>query len=116
MSFSRSTAIPGVIRELRNEWADARKKVWNMLNALRTSRTLGEASEIEKELIDASKLFSPTATEADTFPARVFWELLSAASAGAMTAQLSGGNAVIGAAWGLGVSLAQAQGPAAACG
>jgi hypothetical protein len=28
-------AIPTVIRDLRDEWADARKKVWDLLYALR---------------------------------------------------------------------------------
>ncbi len=63
---ARRDVIPNVIRELRDEWADARKKVWELLDSLRTCRTLGEALEIRKELSEASRLFSPSVTDADT--------------------------------------------------
>jgi len=95
---ARRDAIPTVIRELRDEWSSARGKVWGLLDALRRCRTLGEASEIRKEITEASKLFSPNVSEVDTKPVRVFWEILTAAAAGAGTAQLSGGNPLIGAA------------------
>lgn len=95
---ARRDAIPTVIRDLREEWAGARKKVWHLLDALRTSRTLAEAVEIRKGLADASRLFCADATEVDTRPVRVLWEILAAAVAGAGVAALSGGNPAIGAA------------------
>jgi hypothetical protein len=97
---ARRDAIPAVIRDLRDEWSDARKKVWNMLAALRKSRTLHEALKIRKELGVASRLFSPEAAEADTQPVRALWEILASASAGAAIAKLSGGKPAIGAATG----------------
>jgi hypothetical protein len=64
-----------------------------MLDALRASRTLGEAMDIRRELAEASRMFSPQVTEVDTRPVHVLWEILAAASAGAATAHLSGGSA-----------------------
>jgi len=93
----RRDAIPYVIRDLRQEWAEARRKVWDLLDRLRTSPTLTDANEIRSELSEASRLFSPNRSEVDTRPIRVLWEILAAASSGAVTAQLSGGNPVIGA-------------------
>lgn len=70
---ARRDAIPTVIRDLRDEWANARNKVWDLLDHLRRCRTLDEASEIRKELSEAPRLFSPNKTDADTRPVRVFW-------------------------------------------
>jgi hypothetical protein len=95
---ARRDAIPTVIRDLRNEWATAREKVWNLLDTLRRSQTLGEASEIRKALSNASRQFSSVATEGNTRPVRVFWDILAAAVSGAAIAQLSSGKPVIGAA------------------
>jgi hypothetical protein len=95
---ARRDAIPGVIRDLRDEWRGARKSVWNLLDALRASHTLSEALEIQRELSEASRLFSPNSTEVDTRPIRVLWEVLAAAAAGGATGLLSGGSPSIGAA------------------
>jgi hypothetical protein len=97
---ARRDAIPSVIRELRDEWACARKKVWSLLDALRVCQTLSEAVEIRKELTDASRLFSPTSTELDSRPVRILWEIVAAGAAGAGVAALSGGRPVIGAVTG----------------
>lgn len=97
---ARRDAIPTIIRDLRDEWVDARKKVWDLLGALRRCATLGEAAEIHKELSEASRLFSPAASDVDTQPVRVLWEIFAAASAGAAIAKLSGGNTAVGAAAG----------------
>ena len=63
---ARRDAIPVVIRDLRDEWAGARQKVWNLLDTLRICRTLDEALQIRRELADASRLFSPERKELDT--------------------------------------------------
>ena len=47
----------------------------------------------------ASQLFSPEASEYDTRPVRVFWDIMSAITAGAAIGALAG-NALIGAATG----------------
>jgi len=93
----RRDAIPAVIRDLRDEWYGTRKKVWDLLDALRVCRKLEEALEIQNELAEASRLFSPERTELDTDPIRVLWEILASGVAGASVAALSGGKPAIGA-------------------
>jgi hypothetical protein len=97
---ARRDAIPVVIRDLREEWAYARRKVWDHLDALRTSKTLAQAQKIERELSDASRLFSPKENDYDSRPVRIFWEIVAAAAAGAFIGQMSGGKPIIGAATG----------------
>jgi hypothetical protein len=97
---ARREAIPAVICDLRNEWADARRKVWELLDSLRNCRSLAEAMEIRNELTEASRLFSPASSEGDTTPLRALWEVLAAAAAGATTGSILGGNPLIGAATG----------------
>jgi hypothetical protein len=94
---ARRDAIPVVIRELRAEWAGARKKVWQRLDALQTCRTIGEAVKIKHELAEASRLFSPQESKFDSTPIRVLWEILAAPASGALVAQLSGGDPLKGA-------------------
>ena len=64
-------------------------------------RTLGEAVELRKALADASRLFSTQASEIDTQPLRVLWDMIASAGAGATIAKVSGGSAVIGAVGGV---------------
>lgn len=94
-------AIPTVLRGLRDEWSSARSKVWDLIDGLRGSRTLGEANEIRRQLGEASKYFSPAQPGYETRPMQVFWQLLSAAVAGAITAALTGGRLETGASAGL---------------
>ncbi len=93
---ARREAIPTVIRDLRVEWSDARGKVWSLLDALRVSRTLGEAEAIRRELSEASRLFTPQRTDLDSRPVRIFWEVLAAGVAGAIIGQLTGGHPLLG--------------------
>lgn len=87
-----------MIKDLRDEWAGARKKVWNLLGSLRACRTLSEAIEIRRSLSAASRQFSPEETELDSRPIRILLEILLAApSAGALVAQVSGGDVIKGA-------------------
>jgi hypothetical protein len=95
---ARRNAIPYVVQDLRNEWAEARRKVWNLLEAQKSCKTLGDAVLIRQELEDATRLFSPKKTDLDTRPVRVLWEILAAGAVGAGTGALSGGNPAIGAA------------------
>ena len=108
---ARREAIPTVIRDLRDEWSVARRKVWERLDALRRCRTLGEALEIRREISDASRLFSPNQTEVDSKPARVFWDLVTAALAGGVTGHLSGASPIIGAMANVVVQLARSLPP-----
>jgi hypothetical protein len=97
--------IPTAIKDLRDEWADARKKVWNRLDALRVCRTLDDANDIHRELSEASSLFPPNKSAAPSHPIRIFWGFMTAMAAGAGLAELSGKGAVIGA---LGGAITQA--------
>jgi hypothetical protein len=94
---ARRDAIPYVIRDLREEWADARKKVWGLVDALRVCGMLSEAQEIRRELAEASRLFAPESSELDSRPVRVLWEIVAAGAAGAGVTALSGGKPAIGA-------------------
>ena len=104
---ARREIIPTVIQELRDEWAGARRKVWKLLDALRVCPTLGKATEIRRELSEASRLFSPQETEIDSRPVRICWEIMAAAAAGAGIAELSGGNPIIGTVTGTATQLAR---------
>jgi hypothetical protein len=94
---ARRDAIIPVLADLRSEWAGARKKVWDALDALRNSRTLGEAIKIRRELSESSKLFAPQSTAHDTRPIRVLWEIFAAGAVGLSVVAMSGGNRLLGA-------------------
>jgi antitoxin component of RelBE/YafQ-DinJ toxin-antitoxin module len=98
---ARREAIPIVIRDLRDEWATARTKVWNQIRRLKKAQFLAETIEIERELEEASKLFSPFQQKNKTKPIRVLWELFIGGLTGAVIANVSGGDPKIGAAVGV---------------
>ena len=98
---ARRDAIPLVIRDLRDEWAGARKKVWDLLDAVRNARTLDQALQIRRALEEASKLFAPEPTEHDSRPIRVLWEIIAAAMAGSVIAAALGSNPLVGALTGM---------------
>jgi hypothetical protein len=97
---ARRDAIPIVIKDLRDEWATARHKVWGQVNRLKDVHTIEETIEIRRELEEASRLLSPTQHEIDTRPVRVLWDLVAGGLAGAAIAQISGGHSGVGAAVG----------------
>ena len=103
---ARRDAIPTVIKDLQAEWADARAKVWALVDRLNTARTIAEAQEIRRELEAASRLLSPTQSEFDTRPGRVLWDLVVGGMAGAATAVVSGGRPSVGATIGAVISAA----------
>ena len=90
-------AIPAIINDLRAEWADARAKVWALVDQLKTSHTLAEAQDIRQELTLASRMLSPTQNEIRTRPVRVLWDLVAGGVFGAATALVSGGRPDVGA-------------------
>jgi hypothetical protein len=59
---ARRDAIPAVVHDLRQEWAEPRRKVWQLVDDLKEARTLREVGHIERELAEASKYFSPSKT------------------------------------------------------
>ena len=94
---ARRDAIPTILKDLRDEWADARAKVWALLSQLKTVHTVAEKWKIQQELASASRLMSPAQDEIDTKPVRVLWDLIAGSVAGAATAQISGGRPSVGA-------------------
>lgn len=93
---ARRNAIPAVVHDLRQEWAEPRRKVWRLVDDLKEARTLREAGHIERELAEASKYFSPSKTAEGSPPLRMLWELFATGAAGAAIATLSGGGAGVG--------------------
>ncbi len=95
---ARRDAIPGVLRDLRDEWAGPRRKIWSLLDQLKTAHTVGDAREIRQNLAAASRLMSPTqGHEIETRPLRVLWDLVAGSAASAATALMSGGQPGVGA-------------------
>jgi len=94
---SRRDAIPDILRDLRDEWADARTKVWALLDQLKTIQTISEVRKIRQELAAASRLMSPAKDEIDSRPLRVLWDIIAGSAAGSATALISGGHPVAGA-------------------
>ena len=90
--------IPMVLIELREEWAGARRKVWESVDRLRASSTLKEANEIRRQLEEASSYFSPTRESYFSSPVRVLWDLFTEAGGGAIDAAFAGGDPAVGAA------------------
>ena len=97
---AQRAAIPSVLKDLRNEWSVARRKAWELLDALRSCNSLAEAIEIRNELTKASRLFAPEESEFDTRPVRVFWDITAGIAAGAAIGALSGGRPIVGAVTG----------------
>ena len=89
--------IPDNLKLLREEWTDARKKIWKLLRKLRNAQTLKEAHLIQQELTDASKHFSPLSQQINFSPVRIIWDLFAEGAGGAINSALSGGDPAIGA-------------------
>jgi len=103
---ARRDAIPAIIKDLRDEWAGARNKVWVLLNQLKTIRTVKEMRTIRKELSEASLLLSPSYNALDTNPVRVLWDLAIGTVAGTCASLISGGDPSIGATIGAIINVA----------
>lgn len=90
---ARRDAIATIVGDLRAEWGDARRRIWESIHTLKTAETLAEAHEIRRELAEAAKRFSP-AQEQGTLqqsPLRVIWDIFATAAVGALS-----GNPAIG--------------------
>jgi hypothetical protein len=94
---ARRDAIPAVVSDIRRDWARARRKIWQLVEDQKNARTLREVNEIDHEFAEASKSLSPTSEAEGSSPLRMLWDIFAAASGGAVTAKLAGGDAKIGA-------------------
>lgn len=94
-------AIPTALSDMRDEYAVARRKVWALLDDLKSARTIDEATRIGKQLASATTAMSPTQSTASSRPARVLWDLAVGGLTGGATAQLAHGDPLIGAITGV---------------
>ena len=97
---SKRDAIPAILKDLRDEWAEPRKKVWTLLAQLKTAPNVQKMRDIKRELVAASQLMSPAQDEIDLRPVRVLWDFAGGGVTGGATALLSGGHPGVGAAIG----------------
>jgi len=96
-SCKKREDIPDRLKLLREEWTDARKKLWRLLGELRNAQTLKEAHRIQHELAEASKYFSPLSQQTEFSPVRMLWDLFAETCGGAIDSALAGGDPEIGA-------------------
>lgn len=94
---ARRDALPTIVSDLRDEFAEARGKIWTLLSEMKRAETIGQAREIRDELVQASRLMAPTAHDIEDSPGRVLWEIVGGAIGGAATAVAAGGGPLIGA-------------------
>jgi hypothetical protein len=102
--LSRSASrdkIPTIVRDLRDEWATARSKVWSLMDQLKTARTVSQARDNLRELAEASKYFSKFRQESSTHPLQILWELFVGGVGGAFIGSLAGHSPEISAATGV---------------
>ena len=93
----RREHIPMVLRELRDEWADARNQVWELVDKLKASQNLREANEIERQLDEASKYFSPAREGTHMPPLRAIWDVFTTAGGSSIDSAVAGGDPMVGA-------------------
>jgi hypothetical protein len=86
--------IPAIIRDLRDEWATARMKVWGLVDELKSTRRVSQAEAVLRELNEASKYFSVFQQDNSTRPLQILWEFFLAGFGGAAIGRLAGSPAV----------------------
>jgi hypothetical protein len=89
-----------ILRDLRDEWAEPRARVWALVDAMKEASTLGELKERRQGLQEATRYFSPRQNLRGPRPLRVLWNVLADAAVGGLTASVAGGNPQVGAAGG----------------
>ena len=92
---ARRDAIPQVLADMRNEFSDARQKVWALLDARRSARTIAEAAAITAALDRAGRLMMPNEPLPAVSPVRALWQIGTAAIGGAGAGALVGGHPLI---------------------
>ena len=93
----RRDRIVQAVSELREEWSEPRRRVWETLHALRRTSDFEEANALMHQLDEISAhirapgvpLFSPM---------EIVWQVTTAAGAGALVAWIAAGNPLLGAA------------------
>ncbi len=93
----RRDAILRVIADLKEEFGESRRRLWNTLTALRDARTPVEFNALKRELAVAGERMNPANEWPGLCPVRTLWQIGSAAVGGAAVGALQG-NPVAGAA------------------
>jgi len=81
-----------VIRELRVEWADPRRKLWTLIRALRGARTVAEAHDIQRALSDAARLFDMRIPTPGIAPMRFIGDVFTSGMVAGMATLVTSGD------------------------
>ena len=92
---SRDRIIDALI-ELREEWSEPRRRVWETLHALRCTSDLGQAHDLIRELEGISEAIRAPGTGGK--PIEVAWQVTTEAGAGAVRSWIASGSPLLGAA------------------
>ena len=95
--------------ELREEWAEPRRRIWETLHALRHARHFHECEELRRELDRVSRLIRAPGA-AGSRPIEVAWQVTTEGFAGALSAWIGSGNPLLGAAVPVALRVAAAAG------
>ncbi len=93
----RRDRIVDALVELREEWSEPRRRVWETLHALRRTASLSEAGRLTRELKSISRAIRLPGF-AGCRPIKVAWQVATEAGAGAVAAWIASGNPLLGAA------------------
>src|ERR1700682_730601 len=97
---ARRDAIPSILADMRQEFSNARNKIWELIGALSSAPTIAKHVEINRELERAAELMNPRTQWPSLVPTRTFWKLCLSAASGAAVGLIGGhpaGGAITGA-------------------
>lgn len=89
--------IVEALGELREEWAEPRRRIWETLHALRRARDLEECGELRRQLDGISRAIRAPGAGGSRL-IEVAWQVTTAAGAGAINEWIQSGNPLLGAA------------------
>ncbi len=78
---ARRENLLGIIRNLRDEWSEPRRRLWQVIDVARTAATMREANEARRELVEAQRLFNPAEPEPTFAPIRLLWDVFAGGAA-----------------------------------
>ncbi len=87
---ARRENLLGIIRDLRDEWSEPRRRLWELIAAARNAPTMREAHDAQRELAEAQRLFDPTQREPSFAPIRLIWDVFATGVATAATTGMAG--------------------------
>ena len=82
---------------IRTGWSEPRRRVWETLHALRCASDFEEANALMHQLDEISTVIRAPGVPLFS-PMEIAWQVTTAAGAGALTAWMASGNALLGAA------------------